>query len=163
MSALPRPRGDEGDLFRSLSGRLLGRVTRRVRTSPANVEDACSFAWTQLLAHQPDREQVTAWLTTVAVNEALRLNRVSRGAASLDGLTEAGREPAERRDATAATPERLDARAQLARLRPRGRRLLMLQAAGFSYAEISNLTGESSRAIERHILRSRRVLRAGNG
>jgi hypothetical protein len=46
-----------------------------VKTSDANVDDACSFAWMQLIRRQPTRATVLAWLTTVAIPEAIRLDR----------------------------------------------------------------------------------------
>jgi DNA-directed RNA polymerase specialized sigma24 family protein len=36
-------------------------------------EDACSFAWLQLLRTQPERDSVFPWLCVVATNEARRL------------------------------------------------------------------------------------------
>ena len=46
-----------------------------------------------------------------------------------------------------------------ARLRPREARVLGLRAAGYSRAEIAELTGESRRTIDRQLGRARRKLR----
>ena len=46
-------RGDEEALYRLHHERLVRVVRRRVGGSHALIEDACSFAWTQLLCHQP--------------------------------------------------------------------------------------------------------------
>jgi hypothetical protein len=40
-----------------------------VNTWDANADEACSFAWMQLLRRQPMRETVLSWLTTVAIRE----------------------------------------------------------------------------------------------
>ncbi len=46
--------GDEARLFAQFK-ELMQSVGRSVRTSPEVIEDACSIAWAQFLAHQPDR------------------------------------------------------------------------------------------------------------
>ena len=48
----------------------------------------------------------------------------------------------------------------LARLRPRQRRLLTMQAAGLTYGEIAAATGDSLRTVDRQLVRSRAALRA---
>lgn len=50
-------------------------------------------------------------------------------------------------------------RAMLAALSARQRRLLALQGLGFSYEEISALTGDSRRTVERQLQRGRAALR----
>src|SRR3954449_6423874 len=47
-----------------------------------------------------------------------------------------------------------------ARLRPRQRRLLTMQAAGLTYGEIAAATGDSLRTVDRQLVRSRAALRA---
>jgi RNA polymerase sigma factor (sigma-70 family) len=46
----------------------------------------------------------------------------------------------------------------LAALKVDERELLMLAAVGYSYAEIAQITGHSSRAVERRLKRARRHL-----
>ena len=83
----PVPRGDESDLFRLHHGDLLAAVRRAVRASDALVEDACGFAWEQLFACQPERqEKLFGWLRTVAVREAWRLSSVERRPARWEQL-----------------------------------------------------------------------------
>ena len=53
-------------LYERYGQRLLRLTAYAVRTSPDIVDDACSFAWVQLLATQPRRETVFPWLRTVA-------------------------------------------------------------------------------------------------
>ncbi len=70
-----RFRGDEPDLFLAFNDELTRRVRSAVRADPADVEDACSFAWVQFFRHQPDREREwRGWLFRTAQREAWRLN-----------------------------------------------------------------------------------------
>src|SRR3954451_7292976 len=83
-----RPRGDEERLYITYANRLRRTVTANVNTSAANIEDACSFAWLQLVAKDPRRETVFGWLATVAIREAIRLDRRDCGIASIDDAPE---------------------------------------------------------------------------
>ncbi len=74
-TACPPRHGDEAELYAQLATRLTKIVARQVRTSSANIEDACSFAWLQMLRYQPARETVLAWLIRVGTREAIRLDR----------------------------------------------------------------------------------------
>src|SRR5450755_3478526 len=67
--------GDETTLFAELHPKLARQVRRLVRTGEENVQDACSFAFLQLLRYQPSRESVFSWLLTVAVGEAVKLDQ----------------------------------------------------------------------------------------
>lgn len=59
--------GDESELFQRHHQRLLRTVTARIWASQATVEDACAFAWLQLMRCQPERgERLFGWLVTVA-------------------------------------------------------------------------------------------------
>src|SRR5690242_8801604 len=79
-----RPRGDEERLYIAYANRLRRTVTANVNTSAVNIQDACSFAWLQLVAKDPRRETVFGWLAKVAIREAIRLDRGDRGIASID-------------------------------------------------------------------------------
>jgi DNA-directed RNA polymerase specialized sigma24 family protein len=136
--AKPYALGDEGRLYAAHADKLRRVVGAAVRTSEANIEDACSFAWLQLLCHQPRRQSVFAWLARVATRQAWRLHRQCARDAHGDGLaalTDGRRDTADRdgieRD------ELLDTLAALQRLHPRRREMLLLQVAGFSAAEIA--------------------------
>jgi DNA-directed RNA polymerase specialized sigma24 family protein len=76
--------GDEALLFAKHHAALRGRVRGVVKTSDANVDEACSFAWMQLIRRQPTRATVLAWLTTVAIREAIRLDRQDRRTAHFE-------------------------------------------------------------------------------
>lgn len=81
----PALRGDEQELFRSLSKRLLRSVGRAVNAPEAIVEEACAFAWQRLIECQPERtERIFAWLRKVAIHEVWRLCRRERVAVRLD-------------------------------------------------------------------------------
>lgn len=68
--------GDEARLFAQFNDELMQLVGRSVRTSPEVIEDACSIAWAQFLAHQPDRARPwKGWLFRTAQREAWRLGR----------------------------------------------------------------------------------------
>jgi RNA polymerase sigma factor (sigma-70 family) len=156
-------RGDEAALYRLHHERLVRVVRRRVGGSPALIEDACSFAWTQLLCHQPPRQpELFGWLCTVAIHEAHRLSRLERRDDRLD-IRVAGRgdgtlvraESVE--DTRASIEHQLQARAALARvaqLCPRERELFALQIAGLSYQEIAAATGDSVRTVDRQLRRA---------
>jgi DNA-directed RNA polymerase specialized sigma24 family protein len=82
----PTVHGDEERLFVALADQLVRTVRAIVHGPDAMIEDACSFAWLQLVRCQPDRETVFPWLTKVAVREAWRLSRRERRDAHLEDL-----------------------------------------------------------------------------
>jgi hypothetical protein len=50
--------GDEADLFRTFNDELMQCIDRSVRDStPQTIEDACAFAWTEFMRHQPSRDR----------------------------------------------------------------------------------------------------------
>jgi len=163
MSATALARvGDETTLFAELYPKLARQVRRLLRTTEQNVQDACSFAFLQLLRYQPSRESVFSWLLTVAVREAVKLDRRGprdgRFPAREDGVE---LEPVDER----ADPElRLEALAALgaiaaAGLTARQARIVALHAAGHTYESISEMLALSERTVERQLLRARRKLR----
>lgn len=135
-----------------------------MRTSPENVEDACSFAFVQLLRHQPNCDSAYAWLVTVAVREAIKLDRQSRRTLPLQTTNGDGDlvpEPVDRTDTLAIRLEMIAAREAItaARLSSRQARMIALQALGLDYQEIAASIGATTRTVERQILRTRRHLR----
>jgi DNA-directed RNA polymerase specialized sigma24 family protein len=152
--------GDEAQLFELHARILRSRVGRQVRTSHANIEDACAFAWMQMLNYQPPRDRLIGWLRRTAVREAIKLDRRGRrwteltedpGALRLvaGSLTDDCLELLAARDAIAA-----------AQLRDREADLLALHAAGYSYAGTAKLRSITPRTAERQLLRARRKLRS---
>ena len=162
IAPLPQPRGDEAELYARLHRALERAVRARVRGPAATVEDACAFAWEQLLRTQPERgETLFAWLVTVAVREGWRLVRIEQRAApedpiALDQVAQPERELENRARA-------LEALQALAGLRPAERRLLALRAAGYSYREIQAIELRSYTWVNRHLTRGRSRLRARGG
>jgi RNA polymerase sigma factor (sigma-70 family) len=151
----PPLRGDETDLFRRHHRRLLTLVARDVSARPQLIEDACAYAWLELVARQPERTNVIGWLRIVARREAIRLVRYDRRLARL-GPERPDAQGAERR---AARQEARDALAHLAALPARKRAVLTLRVSGHSYAEIAAELCMSQRTVERQLLRARAAVR----
>jgi DNA-directed RNA polymerase specialized sigma24 family protein len=131
--------GDEAELFALYHVTLRARVARWVNTSSANLDDACAIAWLQLLRCQPKRETILSWLTTVAIREAVRIDRAARRTSYVDTddlSNESVADPELQRDA-------LDALDALAGLPERQRQLAALQASGFTYDEIAWLSRDA--------------------
>ena len=162
MSRRPQQRrGDEADLYHHLHASLEHAVRVRVRGPAATVEDACAFAWEQLLRSQPERsDRLFHWLVTVAVREGWRLARIERRHAAV-GTELAACAPEERE--FAARLRALEALDALAAVRPAERRLLYLHAAGYSYREIMAIERRSYRWVDRHLVHARRQLRRTEG
>ena len=157
---------DVGELYGSLAGRLEQIVRLDVRASDAVIEDACQFAWYQLLhhRHRVHRETVMAWLAKTAVHEAFKLVRRDQRELSLDAALEGGEEPAW---ATAlVTPEQLlDYReriGELRRLPERQQRIVWLHAFGLSYIETAAHERCTRRTVDRQLLRARQAIREGS-
>lgn len=157
----PGLRGDEAQLFELHAAELRSVVGRQVRTSRANVEDACSFAWVQMLRNQPPRDRLMGWLCRTATREAIKLDRRSRRCSELPEDQDVGPQAA----AGSFTDERLEvlvAREAIAaaQLRDREADLLGLHLAGYSYAETAELCSLTTRTVERQLLRAKRKLRS---
>jgi RNA polymerase sigma factor (sigma-70 family) len=154
--------GDEAELYRTLSPRVLRTVRRQVQTSVENVEDACHFAWAAFLRHTDHiaHEKTLSWITTTAIHEAYKLINKQQRVASLEQALHAGIEPADR-TTTARPVERAELVEQLhlvRRLPDRQRRIVLLQAAGLTHAEIAHATGDTERTIQRQLQRARHTL-----
>jgi RNA polymerase sigma factor (sigma-70 family) len=148
------------DLYEALAPQLERIVNANVQASSTLLEEACQTAWTWLVAERDSLTPGTelGWLATTATREALKLVRTQRRDLSLEQeqegeLLELVFEPG---------PERvIEMRERLAEVRqlpPRQQRLVMLQGFGYRYAEISAVTGDSCRTIDRQLMRARRKL-----
>lgn len=118
-------RGNEGELIATHGARLRVIVSKAVNTAEVNVDDACAFAWLQLLAIQPRRETVFPWLIRVAIREAWRLDRIQRRDEGVDERILEGVESpteSERTEARLTLEEMIAALATLHRTGPRARR-----------------------------------------
>ena len=160
MSPAPPLRGDEAELYELHAERLLGQVRAAVFASETIIEDACAFAWAQLLAYQPARDNVFAWLRTTALREAWRESARERREPT--GLLESATDHDGRVEGSGPQPEETviarEAVRAIRRLAPRRRRILELHVAGYSYAEIEAMTGDGWRVIDRQLRRARNQL-----
>lgn len=159
----PVPRGDETELYRRYATRLRATVTREVNSSPATIDDACAFAWLQLLRYQPARETVLGWLCKTAIREAIKLDRRDRRDRRTVGPSPDTGEPMDPVDPRSPLDDRVEllaAREAIASacLREREAQLLALHAAGYTYKEIANAKTLSERTVERQLLRAKRKL-----
>jgi RNA polymerase sigma factor (sigma-70 family) len=161
--------GDEADLYAEHAAHLARTVHAAVNTTDAIVEDACSTAWAVLLRRQPSRgATLFAWLRIVAIREAIRLDRAARASASFASES--------RLDPDYVSPEHArrglhiavhdepavyarEALREIAQLPERPRRVFAMHIAGYDYAEISELTGDTVRTVDRLMRRARQQIR----
>ena len=151
-------RGDESDLFRRYRDQLLRVVRRRVVAPDDVIEDACAFAWAQLLDHQPDRATAFAWLKQVAVREAWRICEREGRDSSFDllGIDDDARIGPNDTDRAVEVRAALEVLASL----PKRQRLnLALLIAGYSYDEIAAMTHASYTSDNKRLARARRTIR----
>lgn len=156
--------GEIVELYRAVSGRLEEIVRRMVRRAPDPVvEDACQFAWDQLVHHRTRirRETALAWLAMTAIREARRLVDHEQHFMSLDAVLELAGDAALRDESPSAAElsERRERIQAVSRLPERQRRLVWLYAVGLSYVEMATQTGSTTRTVERQLSRARRALR----
>jgi DNA-directed RNA polymerase specialized sigma24 family protein len=152
--------------------RLSAAVHARARwADDAIVDDACAYAWLQLVRRTDvtlDRRGLS-WLKLVATQEAWRQIRPTNDRPVGLFIAEPGHEdeffepaslhgdPLVRVLDQETQHERL---ARFAQLKPRERRDLLLQAAGYSYTEIATLTDSTYTAVNRRLTEGRRRLLA---
>jgi RNA polymerase sigma factor (sigma-70 family) len=157
-----RRSAEVGAMFAAQQPRLRRTLARLVNTSAENVEDACMFAWMQLLSRDLENaDAVFQWLLTVARREAIKLDQRARGADRLDGEFASALQPADPHDHITVREAWLDAAAVIAAAGLTARRLTLvgLRAAGLSYEEMAAATSTSLRTVERQLLRADRKLR----
>lgn len=153
---------DVAELYGQLSKRLEQIVRRDVRAPAPVIEDACQFAWVALVTHRDRVRRATTlpWLVKTAQHEAFKLVRRDGRDHSLEATLDAtgdaplrliAPDPAE----LAVAHERLG---QLERLPPRQQRLMWLRAFGHSYAEMARHTGDTTRTVERQLMRAKQAV-----
>ena len=154
-------------LHRACARELERRVARRAYADPQTIEDACSYAWLQLLTHPAvdvgaPSHLLLGWLTKTATHEAWDLTGKRARELPLDpGAIEArrdmrgpvGPEP----DEVAAQHARLDLVGEIPQ---RPRRFLLRLALGYSYREIAIDERASLTTTNKQIARAKRQLRA---
>ena len=150
---------DVEELYRLLAPRLRQIVGANVRAPEPVVEDACQIAWSRLIRRADDirRETALPWLTTTAVREVFKLCRRDRRELSLEGAIEDfGELPIPAAEpGPAEVVEMRERLATVGRLPERQQRLVWMHAAGLTYAEIAERTGDSLRTVERQLLRAK--------
>jgi DNA-directed RNA polymerase specialized sigma24 family protein len=141
-----RLRGDEADLFLAFNDDLVRRVRSCVRPHPADIEDACPFAWVQFPRRQPDRDREwRAWLFRTAQREAWRLNAQNRARDDLEvGSIHEPLDPRDRLD------ERLEFEAALEELRklpPRLQEVVLIRSQVSYQREVAEIMGVNTARI----------------
>lgn len=148
----------------------LRRAARRVSICPEDADDAVQRAFEILLTKAPvlDRDRLAAWMIVVTRHEALAVRRsrerapaafAGRETNGYDALSRPATEPpgpeelAERRERVA------EARRALDRLKADERRAIVLQAEGYSYAEICERCGWTYTKVNRCLAEGRAQLR----
>jgi len=157
----PPARGDETELYRRHHHDLHHAVAHAVNAPRELIEDACQTAWAILLRTQPDRHAIFAWLRVVAVHEAYRLCDAQREAHLEDlGHSEAWETTIASHAALDDAIEARRALQRLAELPERQRQDLSLRVAGFSYREISKVTGGRTYTnVSKHLAKARARIR----
>jgi RNA polymerase sigma factor (sigma-70 family) len=154
-------------------GGQLKRTARRYSLCPEDAEDAYQRGLEILLTKAPTDKprELLAWTTTVIKHEALAVRRdrerlLGRPSVTLRGGEEAGAWLARLPTPSAGPSERLERSEEIARsreairaLKPAERRALTLLAAGYSYAEIGEITGFSQTKINRCLAEGRERFR----
>lgn len=163
------------DLYASDARLLEHIVAQRAHTAAQTIEDACAFAWEQLLTHPTVAVsppwRVRAWLATTATRQAWRLNAdrhvpvgpwapITPAGIAPGTLSEPAdptiTDPAQRAEDRLTHEQRVD---DLHDLKLREQRDLLLQAAGLTYDEIARRTDSTRTAVNRRINEGRAHLR----
>ncbi len=127
-------------LYARHADRLHRLVASRVHAPDATIEDACQNAWAILLRrpHITLDERGIHWLATVAIREGWRRSRAARDVPAGDSspsLHPCGADGPDAFELTLAHLEHEQRVNDLAQLKPRERRELLLKALGFRYEE----------------------------
>ena len=138
-------------------GPTLRRVARRHSRCAEDADDAFQRASLILLTKAPavDPGRLIAWMVVVTKHEAMAVRRASERHLTSDHLdsflSDAGdpAEHSERRERVA------EARAALAELKANERLAIVLQAQGYSYAEICELCGWTYTKVNRLLAEGR--------
>ncbi len=150
----------------------LRRVARRISICAADADDALQRAALILLTKAPPLEpgRLVAWMTVVTKREAIAVRRQRERQLAAHPRAADGRDldPLDRAPTDSPGPaerfarrERLaEARRALAALKPAERTAIVLQAQGYSYAEICELCGWSYTKVNRCLAEGRARLRA---
>lgn len=149
-------------------GAELRRTARRFSLCEDDAEDAYQRALEILLVKAPSERprELVGWMKTVVKHEALAIRRYRERMLGVTAPDSVG-DPVERLVADNAEPsERTEQREQIARsrealqmLKPAELRSLTLLAAGYSYAEIGEITGFTRTKVNRSLAEGRERFR----
>lgn len=150
-------------------GLTFHRIARRISLCPADADDALQRAVIILLTKAPpiDRDRLAAWMAVVTKREALAVRRareriLGRELPVTEAPLDAPELVSDRADPVECfeRSERLaEARRALAELRRDERLALLLQAHGYSYAEICERLGWTYTKLNRCLAEGRARLR----
>jgi RNA polymerase sigma factor (sigma-70 family) len=148
-------------------GALLRRIARRHSLCPEDADDAFQRASLILLTKAPAIEpgRLIAWMVVVTKHEAIAVRRSRERLLGCLAPDRAGADPlaavACGRPDPAERCERVgEARAAIATLKANERLAIVLQAEGYSYAEICELCGWTYTKVNRCLAEGRARLRA---
>ncbi|HWT94835.1 MAG TPA: sigma-70 family RNA polymerase sigma factor [Solirubrobacteraceae bacterium] len=158
---------EAAQLFADFHSELRMKVRRRVRTSDANIDDACAQAWLIFVSRQPENvETFRGWLIVVATRLAIDLAQEEAGTIYLaNGHAARGARAVsldivpEQHVTDAARMEVKDALERVAELCPRDRHVFVLHVLGYKYPEIADLMGLTPTAVDRYLRRARAQVR----
>lgn len=151
----PKNDTDAAALFTQHSDRLYRTIVGKFGDHYL-AEEACQFAWIQLLRVPPaDTGYIFAWLTTVATNEALRIIRTTT---DRETAAEFAPEPTDALGLDGEMEKR-DIADALAQLKPQQQVALRLWSQGYTYEEIMETTGKTRTWVNRHIVEGKAALR----
>ncbi len=164
---ISRPRADAALGLLVASGPAIRRTAMRFSLCRDDADDAYGRAIEILLTRAPPLEpgRLAAWMQVVTRREALALRRARErllGGHPADGDDPAAGVPCGRPGPheRAELRELLESAAgALRELKPQERRALLLQAQGYSYAEIGRLTGWTYTKVNRCLSEGRARLR----
>jgi RNA polymerase sigma factor (sigma-70 family) len=170
--AQPSPESHGDELSRLASSEAaLRRTARRYSLCADDAEDAYQRAVEILLTRSPPGEapRLAAWMQVVTRREALAVRRSRERL--LGPPSDFDGEPLERIACDRPDPhERVERRERVAsalrllfELKPQERRALVLQALGYSYAEICELSGWTYTKVNRCLSEGRARLRGLSG
>jgi DNA-directed RNA polymerase specialized sigma24 family protein len=150
-------RSEHAELYRHHHRTLQHAVSNVVCAPRELIEDACQNAWTIFLRVQPIRSSIFLWLYVVATGEARRLREAERRYTHLEAVLPARSREAAIVDAFCIDDmlEAREALAILASLPDAQREDLTLAVAGFSYAEIGELTaGRTFNTVRKNLAKA---------
>jgi RNA polymerase sigma factor (sigma-70 family) len=172
MEARPRDRHTRAVELLDAHGRSLQRIARRYSHCPDDADDAVQRAAEILLTKAPplEPERLIAWMVVVTKHEALAVRRsrdrvLGKGAhpeAIADPLDTLPSELPGPRERAERAEHLREARRALASLKANERLAILLQAEGFSYAEICELCGWTYTKVNRCLAEGRAKLRRGS-